>query len=65
MNTIQKHLHKLAQRQYKTEYRALKGRISHTLKHGVLSWPGTVDEYIKTYRLDRNLKDQIFKFYTL
>lgn len=65
MDTIQQHLHKLAFRQYKTEYRALKGTVKHTLKRGDIFWPGSVDEYIKTYHLDRNLKNQIFKFYTL
>lgn len=65
MNTIQKYLHKIANRQYKTDYKALKGRIKHALKRGEILFPGTVEEYIQTRHLDRNLKDQIYKFYTL
>jgi hypothetical protein len=65
MNTLQKYLQKIANRQYKTDYKALKGRIKHRLKRGEIQFPGTVDEYIATRHLDRNLKDQIFKFYTL
>jgi len=65
MNTIQQHLHKIANRQYKTEFKALKGRITHALKRGEISWPGTVKEYIQVTHLDRNLKDTIYKFYTL
>jgi hypothetical protein len=65
MNTIQKYLHKLANRQYKTEIKGLKGKIKHALQRGEITFPGTVDEYIATRHLDRNLKDQIYKFYTL
>lgn len=65
MNTIQKYLHKIASREYKTRLKALKGSIKHSLKRGEIQFPGTVEEYIATRHLDRNLKNQIYKFYTL
>ena len=65
MDTIQKYLHKLANRQYKTEFRSLKGSLTHSFQRGEIQFPGTVDEYIATRHLDRNLKNQIYKFYTL
>lgn len=63
MNTIQQYLHQLANRQFKTELRALYGRTKHELKDS--DFPGSVKDYIKTRNLDKQLKRTIYNFYTL